>query len=91
MGWPLPSGPNGVALFGVEVDSVRQPGETGHDVLAMLDRVQSELDDVEHALQRLDDGTYGTCDTCGCEIASERLEIMPSACFCGQHQSGRAT
>src|SRR5438067_2617864 len=33
--------------------------------LSILERVESELNDVEHALSRLDDGTYGTCEVCG--------------------------
>jgi RNA polymerase-binding transcription factor DksA len=49
--------------------------------------VQGELDDVERALQRLDDGIYGICDICGREIDSEQLETMPSARFCSEHQS----
>lgn len=36
----------------------------------------------EHALSRLDEGTYGWCEGCGAAIPVERLEIFPSATTC---------
>ena len=36
----------------------------------------------EHALQRLDEGTYGYCEGCRKPIPVERLEIFPSATTC---------
>jgi DnaK suppressor protein len=38
--------------------------------------------DVERALEKLDEGTYGTCDRCGGAIARERLEAIPWAVLC---------
>ena len=49
---------------------------------ALAARLREQLDDVELALQRLDEGTYGTCVTCGTAIADARLEAMPAARFC---------
>jgi len=54
--------------------------------LSILEQVEAELADVEHALRRLDDGTYGTCEVCGREIPDERLEAMPATRLCLQHQ-----
>lgn len=50
--------------------------------LSILEQVETELGDVEHALRRLDDGTYGTCEACGKPIPDERLEALPAARFC---------
>ncbi|MET7833365.1 MULTISPECIES: TraR/DksA family transcriptional regulator [Micromonospora] len=36
----------------------------------------------EHALTRLDEGTYGFCEGCTAPIPVERLEIFPSATSC---------
>ena len=36
----------------------------------------------EHAMQRLDDGTYGNCEGCHNPIPVERLEVFPSATTC---------
>lgn len=50
--------------------------------LSILEQVEAELADVEHALRRLDEGTYGTCEACGHPIGDERLEALPAARFC---------
>lgn len=40
------------------------------------------LGDIDAALQRIDDGTYGTCTNCGKQIPPERLEARPWATLC---------
>ena len=55
--------------------------------LSILEQVEAELADVEHALRRLDDGTYGTCEFDGKPIPEERLEALPAARFCLEHQA----
>jgi RNA polymerase-binding transcription factor DksA len=54
---------------------------------SILEQVEAELADVDRALRRLDDGTYGTCEACGHPIGDDRLEAMPAARFCVSHQS----
>jgi len=54
---------------------------------SILEQVEAELGDVDRALRRLDEGTYGTCEACGQSIGDERLEAMPAARFCVAHQS----
>jgi RNA polymerase-binding transcription factor DksA len=55
--------------------------------LSILEQIEAELGDVEHALKRLDDGTYGTCEVDGKPIPAERLEAMPAARLCLEHQA----
>ena len=55
--------------------------------LSILEQVEAELADVEYALKRLDDGTYGTCEVDGKPIPEERLEAMPAARLCLEHQA----
>ncbi len=55
--------------------------------LSILEQVEAELADVEHALRRLDEGTYGTCEVDGKPIPEDRLEAMPAARFCLEHQA----
>ncbi|MEU4244193.1 TraR/DksA C4-type zinc finger protein [Actinoplanes sp. NPDC026619] len=43
----------------------------------------------EHAMQRLDDGTYGNCEGCSNPIPWERLEVFPSATTCVHCKSNR--
>ena len=53
-----------------------------------LDRMAEEtLEEIDAALKRLDDGTYGICVDCSGPIASERLEALPTAARCLQCQS----
>ncbi|HSL11811.1 MAG TPA: TraR/DksA C4-type zinc finger protein [Actinomycetota bacterium] len=49
---------------------------------SILDLAERQLQDVDRAISRLDDGTYGTCEACGVEIPVERLEARPAARFC---------
>ena len=50
--------------------------------LAVSGNVQDLLTQVEQALQRLDQGTYGRCIRCGREINPERLEALPFTSHC---------
>ena len=40
------------------------------------------LVDIDAALRRIDDGTYGVCTNCGKQIPEERLEARPWATLC---------
>ena len=55
--------------------------------MSILEQVDAELADVSHALRRIDDGTYGTCEACGKPIGDERLEALPAARFCVEDQA----
>jgi DnaK suppressor protein len=48
--------------------------EAGRDV--------QELNDIDAALRRMDDGTYGTCEECGQDIGYSRLNAQPTARRC---------
>jgi len=48
----------------------------------LLARNADAMDEIEAALKRIDDGTYGTCVSCGAPIPFERLEIVPGAERC---------
>jgi RNA polymerase-binding transcription factor DksA len=46
------------------------------------DRAREAITDIEHALGRFDDGTFGTCEACQGPIPFERLEAIPQARHC---------
>lgn len=50
--------------------------------LTLRENAGDMLEQVDSALQRLDDGVYGTCARCGKQINPERLEALPSAAYC---------
>lgn len=49
---------------------------------ALVRQAEQHLCEVDAALKRLDDGTYGTCRTCGRPIGAGRLEARPVAAEC---------
>jgi len=50
--------------------------------LALEERLRNQLAEVEHALHKFDQGTYGLCDACGQPIDPARLEALPQANLC---------
>jgi DnaK suppressor protein len=50
--------------------------------LAMVIRESQELQEIEAALARIRDGTYGICIDCGGEIGRARLKVNPTAKRC---------
>ena len=48
----------------------------------LSDRERVKLKQIDDALERLDDGSYGVCESCGLEIAEERLGAMPFSRLC---------
>jgi DnaK suppressor protein len=63
----------------------------GDTATAMYDReldegleegAQQTLAEIDAALKRIEDGTYGTCEVCGRPIAPERLAAIPWARLC---------
>lgn len=53
-------------------------------------RLGTTLADVERALAKLDEGSYGRCDVCEQPIGEERLEALPWAVRCIEHAGGAA-
>ncbi len=45
-------------------------------------RDRDKLAQIEEALSRIADGTYGICDECGGKIGAERMKVMPFARLC---------
>jgi RNA polymerase-binding transcription factor DksA len=54
--------------------------------LGLLEQIEGELHEVEEALNRLDQGTYGTCVVCGRPIPDDRLQANPTARFDVEHE-----
>lgn len=56
--------------------------ENGETLVALDREVHAELREIERALRRLEDGSYGTCTACGEDVAEPRLQAVPSASLC---------
>ncbi|HEY7401151.1 MAG TPA: TraR/DksA C4-type zinc finger protein [Actinomycetota bacterium] len=51
-------------------------------LISVVKALRSNLRDAEHALAKMDSGSYGTCERCGRPISPERLEALPWALLC---------
>jgi RNA polymerase-binding transcription factor DksA len=50
--------------------------------LALREDIEQRARQLEEALERLDEGDYGVCESCGQVIDPERLEILPRTSLC---------
>jgi DnaK suppressor protein len=48
----------------------------------LSDRERVKIKQIDDALERLADGSYGICESCGLDIGEERLEVMPFTRLC---------
>jgi RNA polymerase-binding transcription factor DksA len=60
------------------------PQSPRHEGVTRLLRVSATvaLAEVDAALARIDDGSYGLCVSCGGRLSAERLAALPSASWC---------
>lgn len=71
----------GLAYDANFADSSQVTAERG-EAETLAKELADALGEVEAAMARLDDGTYGRCEKCGDAIAPARLEAMPTARLC---------
>jgi RNA polymerase-binding transcription factor DksA len=57
--------------------------------LSLQEDLIGRLTDVDRALDKLGSDTYGTCEVCGEPIPDERLEAVPAARCCVEHQAAQ--
>ncbi len=62
-------------------EPVLPDAESGFEQFA-IDGSREAVIDIDAAIARLDNGTYGSCETCRRPIAPERLEALPQSPFC---------
>ncbi|MEW6359737.1 MAG: TraR/DksA C4-type zinc finger protein [Planctomycetota bacterium] len=50
--------------------------------LGMIENEEDEVRAIDEALEKIENGTYGVCEICGCKIKKARLKFMPHARNC---------
>jgi DnaK suppressor protein len=55
-------------------------------VFTLREKEQRTMAEIDEALQRMEEGSYGLCEECETEIGAKRLEIFPTARLCITHQ-----
>jgi len=69
-------------------DVPTHPADLGTDAyeeeidLSLLEKKDQILDEINDALERIEQGTFGRCEECGQEIPRERLQALPYARYC---------
>jgi RNA polymerase-binding transcription factor DksA len=56
--------------------------------LSIVEDLEAQLADIQHAKDRMTNGSYGTCEACGRPIDPERLAARPATRFCLEDQQG---
>ncbi len=59
------------------------------ELLGLADALAKQVAEIDSAVEAIDDGTYGVCESCGQDIPAARLEARPSSTLCVTCKSKR--
>ena len=88
LGQPSAEGKEG-SPFGKREEEADEASEL-EKRLALGKKLEESLNEVEHALQKSEAGTYGLCDSCGQAIEQARLEAIHQASLCMKCKASQA-
>jgi len=77
-----PRDPMAAVSFGKRVGDGTTEAVERLNTVGVAQGLDAILRDVERALAKLDEGSYGVCDECGAPIPAERLEARPWSVLC---------
>jgi DnaK suppressor protein len=75
----------GAQDIGDILDSVSEERTRELDMI-LTDREKRKLHQIDDAIDRIDEGTYGQCEECGVKVPKARLKVLPFAKFCVECQ-----
>jgi len=67
------------------LDSVSEERTRELDLI-LTDREKRKLAQIDDAIDRIEENTYGLCEECGIKIPKARLKVLPFAIFCVECQ-----
>jgi len=83
------------AGFSLGTDGIQDAGDDAANTYArqlllnLSEREREALREIDDALDRLEDGSFGVCQDCGEDIGEARLEVLPYATLCVECKSNR--
>ncbi len=80
----VPEGSNG-GVDKADSTEVAEKIESYEENLALVSELEARLRNIDAALKRIEDGSYGLCEVCGLPIEDDRLKANPAARTCKQH------
>ena len=89
MGTKLDTDPRLTTLATMDIGDLSQLDFDENIDYALLQMHIERLRQIEDALDRLKDGSYGVCENCGEVIPTERLKILPFSTYCVRCQEQR--
>jgi DnaK suppressor protein len=72
---------SGVSDIGDILDSVSEERTRELDMI-LTDREKQKLKQIDDALDKIEENTYGLCEECGVKIPRARLKVVPFAKYC---------
>ena len=72
--------------FGADTEDLDEEADEGEEIgnrLAIAQVKRTALAEVEHALGKIEEGTYGVCDRCKGEISEKVFAAAPESALCG--------
>ena len=76
---------SGAQDIGDILDSVSEERTRELDMI-LTDREKRKLAQIDDAIERIDENTYGLCEDCGIKIPKARLRVLPFAKYCVECQ-----
>jgi len=64
-----------------QADAGAATSEREHE-LSLANNARSLMEQTEHAIERIDSGGYGVCESCASAIGKQRLQAFPRATLC---------
>lgn len=78
--------PSDTDFLATDPNEVADNIENFEENTAILKQLEIKWNNVKNALERIESGTYGTCEISGEKIEKERLEANPAARTCLTHK-----
>jgi DnaK suppressor protein len=78
----VPLDPMGSVSFGKRIGDGTNEAVERLNKIGVADALEAKRLEVVRALAKLDEGSYGECDSCGDRIPAERLEALPWSALC---------
>ncbi len=80
-----------IDVMEADENEVADRAEEAHIDQIVLDELEMRYRLVVRALEKIENGTYGTCEVCGEDIEEDRLNANPAARTCKAHMSDESS
>jgi DnaK suppressor protein len=71
-----------------DLDTEADEAEEFENQLSVGDTMRERLNQIDEALKKIEDGTYGICEECGKEIGEKVLQVAPESVLCAECKKG---